>query len=144
MKADFLFVGWTLNAIVQEKTPETCTFHGWWFENKEHQKCNVETRLLFSAALIKFLATRLVPLPVFTKRSCALFLTDLCGDWVAVYFIYRNWPSLNSLSQFLSIIVSIYARGVQPFGIAGRNILFIWSTAANEFWAIFLRYVIKE
>jgi len=107
MKANFLFVGLNLNTDVQEKTPVTCTFHGWWFKNKEHQKCNVETRLLFSAALIKFLATRLVPLLVFTKRSCALFLIDLCGDLVAVYFIYRNWPSLNSLSQFLSIIVSI-------------------------------------
>jgi len=28
MKADFLFVGLNLNAIVQEKTPETFTFHG--------------------------------------------------------------------------------------------------------------------
>jgi len=26
---------------------------------------------------------------------------------VAVYFVYRNWPSLDWLSQFLSIIVSI-------------------------------------
>jgi len=41
MKANFLFVG--LNTIVQEKTPETCTFHGWCFENKEQQKyLNVE------------------------------------------------------------------------------------------------------
>ena len=36
MKADFLFVGLNLNAIVQEKTPETFTFHGWCFENKKH------------------------------------------------------------------------------------------------------------
>jgi len=28
MKADFLFVGLNLNTIVQEKKPETCTFHG--------------------------------------------------------------------------------------------------------------------
>jgi len=28
MKADFLFVSLNLNAIVQEKTPETSTFHG--------------------------------------------------------------------------------------------------------------------
>jgi len=28
MKEDFLFVGLNLNTIVQEKTPETCTFHG--------------------------------------------------------------------------------------------------------------------
>jgi len=27
MKADFLFVGLTLNTIVQQKTPETWTFH---------------------------------------------------------------------------------------------------------------------
>jgi len=36
MKADVLFVGLNLNTIVQEKTPETGTFHGWCFENKEH------------------------------------------------------------------------------------------------------------
>jgi len=36
MKADFLFVGLKLNTIVQEKTPETCTFYGWCFKNKEH------------------------------------------------------------------------------------------------------------
>jgi len=36
MKAKFLFVGLNLNTIVQEKTPETCTFHGWCFKNKEH------------------------------------------------------------------------------------------------------------
>jgi len=47
MKANFLFVGY-LDTIVQEKTPETCTFHGWRFKNKENQKyLNVETRLLF-------------------------------------------------------------------------------------------------
>jgi len=28
MKTDFLFVGLNLNTIVQEKTPETCTFRG--------------------------------------------------------------------------------------------------------------------
>jgi len=28
MKADFLFVGLNLNTYVQQKTPETCTFHG--------------------------------------------------------------------------------------------------------------------
>jgi len=28
MKANFLVVGLNLNTIVQEKTPETCTFHG--------------------------------------------------------------------------------------------------------------------
>jgi len=69
---------------------------------------NVETRLLFSPALIKFLATRQVALIVFTKRSCALFL--IWSMWwllVAVYYIYRNWPNLNWLSQLLSIIVSI-------------------------------------
>jgi len=79
MKANFLFVGLNLNTNVQEKTPETCTFHGWCFKNKEHQKyLNVETRLLFSAALIKFLATGLIPLLVYTKRS---FWFDLCGDY---------------------------------------------------------------
>jgi len=31
MKADFLFVGLNLNTNVQEKTPETSTFHGWCF-----------------------------------------------------------------------------------------------------------------
>jgi len=36
MKAHFLFVGLNRNAIVQEKTPETCALHGWWFKNKEH------------------------------------------------------------------------------------------------------------
>ena len=29
-KADFLLVGINLNTCVQEKTPETCTFHGSW------------------------------------------------------------------------------------------------------------------
>jgi len=63
MKADFLFVGLNLNTIVQEKTLETCTFHGWCFKNKDHYKyLNVETRLLFSPAL----ATRLVALLVYT------------------------------------------------------------------------------
>jgi len=28
MKAHFLFVGLNRNAIVQEKTPETCALHG--------------------------------------------------------------------------------------------------------------------
>jgi len=28
MKANFLFVSLKLNTIVQEKTPEICTFHG--------------------------------------------------------------------------------------------------------------------
>jgi len=92
MKANLLFVGLNPNTNVQEKTPE---FHVWCFKNKEQQKyLNVETRL-FSPALIKFLATRLVPLLVFTKRSCVLFLIRSVS-WllVAVYFIYRNWPSL--------------------------------------------------
>jgi len=40
-----------------------------------------EARLLFSPALIKFLATRLVALLVFTKRSCGLFWFDSCGDY---------------------------------------------------------------
>ena len=41
MKSYFSFVGLYLNTIVQEKTPETCTFHGWCFKMKEHQnmKC---------------------------------------------------------------------------------------------------------
>jgi len=39
MKANFLFVGLNLNTIVEEKTRETCTFHGWCFnKNNEHQK----------------------------------------------------------------------------------------------------------
>jgi len=50
-------------------------------KNKEHQKyLNVETQLLFSPVQINFLAMRLVPLLVFTKRSCALFWFDLCRD----------------------------------------------------------------
>jgi len=52
----------------------------------------------------KFLATRLVPLLVFTIRPCGLFL--IWSMWwllEAVYFIYRNWPSWNWLSQFFSI-----------------------------------------
>jgi len=36
MKAGLLFVGLNPNTIVQEATPETCTFRGWCFENKEH------------------------------------------------------------------------------------------------------------
>jgi len=31
-----LFVGLNLNTIVQEKAPETCTFHWWCVKNKEH------------------------------------------------------------------------------------------------------------
>jgi len=34
MKAKFLFVGLNLNTYVQEKTPETCRFHGWCFKNR--------------------------------------------------------------------------------------------------------------
>jgi len=37
MKADFLFVGLNLNTIVQEKTPETFTFHGGCYKSKEHK-----------------------------------------------------------------------------------------------------------
>jgi len=109
MKADFLYVGLNLDTIVQEKTSETCTFNGWCFINKKHSKyLNVKSRL-FSPALIKFLATCLVALLVFTKRSCALFLIWSMSDelLVAVYFIYRNWPNLNWFSQFFSIIVSL-------------------------------------
>jgi len=36
MKAAFLFVGLNLNTIVQEKTPEICTFLWRCFKNKEH------------------------------------------------------------------------------------------------------------
>jgi len=52
MKADFLFVGLNLNPIVQEKTPETCTSHGWFFKNKksrsiQNSKNNItETKML--------------------------------------------------------------------------------------------------
>jgi len=56
----------------------------------------------------KILAARLVALLVFTRRSCGLFLIwFLWWLLVVVYFIYRNWPNLNWLSQLLSIIVSI-------------------------------------
>jgi len=34
MKADFLFDGLNLNTCVEEKTPETCTFHGWCFKKR--------------------------------------------------------------------------------------------------------------
>ena len=83
MKSNFLFVGLNLNTIVQEKKPEACTFHGWCFKNKEHQKyLNVETRLLFSPALIKFLATPLVPLLVqYLRKDLVLcFSFDLRRD----------------------------------------------------------------
>jgi len=44
-------------------------------KNKEHKKyLNVETRLLFSTALMEFLDPRLVALLVFTKKSSGLFL----------------------------------------------------------------------
>jgi len=37
MKADFLFAELNLSTYGQEKTPETCTFHGWCFiKNKDH------------------------------------------------------------------------------------------------------------
>jgi len=107
-----LFVDLNLSTIVREKAPEICTFHGWWFKNRKHKKClNVETRLLFSPALINFLATRLVALLVFTKTSCGLFL--IWSMWwllAAADFIYRNWLNLNWLSQFFSISVSIWAQ----------------------------------
>jgi len=38
MKANLLFVGLNPNINVQEKTSEICTFHGWCFKNKKHQK----------------------------------------------------------------------------------------------------------
>jgi len=35
MKADLSFAGLNRNAIVQEKTPETSTIHGWCSINRE-------------------------------------------------------------------------------------------------------------
>jgi len=46
MRADFLFVGLNLNTNVQEKTPETCMFQGWCFENKDHEVSKIEWRCL--------------------------------------------------------------------------------------------------
>jgi len=37
MKAEFLFVDLNLSTVVREETPETCTFHGWCFKDKEHK-----------------------------------------------------------------------------------------------------------
>jgi len=43
---------------------------------------NVETRLLFSPALIKFLATRMVATAsIYQKIFWFVFLFDLCGDY---------------------------------------------------------------
>jgi len=91
MNTNFLFVDLNPNTNAQEKRPDICTFHGWWFKNKEHQKfLNAEIRLLFSPALIKFLATRLVPLLVFTKRSCDLSLIwSMSWLLVAVYYLSK-------------------------------------------------------
>jgi len=36
MKADFLFAGLNLEHNCSGETPETRTFHGWCFKNKEH------------------------------------------------------------------------------------------------------------
>jgi len=81
MKADFLFVGLNLNTYVQEKTPETCTFHGWCFK-KEHEKyLNVEIRLVVVfPSPNKILATRLDALLVLLKDLVVCFWFDLCGD----------------------------------------------------------------
>jgi len=102
MKANFLFVDLNPNTNVQEKTPEICTFHGCCFKNKEHQKYfNVETRLLFSAALIKFLATRLVTLLVFNKRSCFVFYL------IYVLIISSSVFYLSKLIKF-ELIITIF------------------------------------
>jgi len=99
MKANFLFVGLNANTNVQEKTLEIRKFHGWWFKNKEHQKyLNVEIRLLFSAALVKFLAARLVPLLAFTKRSF---------DLVYVLTVSTGILYLSKLTKF-GLIITIF------------------------------------
>jgi len=99
VKANFLFVDLNPNTNVQEKTPEICTFHRWCFENKEHQKyLHVETRLLFSPAIIKFLATRLVALLVFTKTSSFVF------DLIYVVIISSSIFYLSKLIKFELII----------------------------------------
>jgi len=80
MKADFL--------LFRRKRQKHARFlgDGWCFKNKEQKYLNVETRLWFSPALIKFLATRLVALLVFTKRSCGLlFIWSMWWLLVAVY-----------------------------------------------------------
>ena len=77
MKADSLFVGLNLNTYAQAKTLETCTFHGWCFKNKEHEKyLNVETRLVVFSNPIKIL----VALLVLPKDLVVCSWFDLCGD----------------------------------------------------------------
>ena len=96
MKAEFLFVGLNLSAIVQEKTPETCTFHEWCFKNKKHYNIY---RLTFACCLphIKICGYR--------TWLHSWFVFDLIHvvQWlsVAVHFI-SNWPNLNWLSQYLA------------------------------------------
>jgi len=53
--------------------------------------------MLFSQALIQFLATRLVALLVFTKRSCGLFLIWSMWWLLVAIHLFQNWPHLNWL-----------------------------------------------
>jgi len=97
MNTNFLFVGLNLNTIVQEKTPKTCTFHGWCFENKKHQKyINVETRLLFSPALIKLIGYALgFTASIYQKKLCFAFALIYVVIISSSIFIFRNLPNLN-------------------------------------------------
>jgi len=110
LKANFLFASLNPNTNLQEKTPEICTFRGWCFKNKKHQKyLNVETGLLFSPALIKFMATRLVPLLVFTKRPFVfdLICVVIVFDLIYVVIISSSMLYLSKLTKF-GLIVTIF------------------------------------
>jgi len=107
MKADFLFAGLNLNTIVQEKTPETSTFHGWCFKNK-HKYSNVETRFLFSP-ILKFLATRLFATGSVSKRYCGLFFTwsvwSCCFEYAA--HCISELTKIELIIAIFDIIISI-------------------------------------
>jgi len=76
MKEVFLFFDLNLNTIVQEKTLETCMFHGWCFKTRSIKIFKCWNSVLLS--LLKFLATRLV-------ATASIYQTIL---WFVFYLIY--------------------------------------------------------
>jgi len=101
MKADFVFVYLNLNTIVQEKKPETCTFHGWYFKNKEHHKyLNVGTRLLFTP-ILKFLSTHLV-------ATASIYQKILWFDFDVIYVVLWFLLAVHFILDIISIWIDYH------------------------------------
>ena len=114
MKADFLFVGLNLNTTVRRKRQKHARFMDDAVKTRKQGALKIfkywNSVVAFPNAniIIKFLATRLVALLLFTKKSCGLFLIwSMRWLLVVVHFIYRNWPNFN-LNPTLRIDVLSY------------------------------------